>query len=159
MKRAVCVIIPSPILDSEFLAVSRRNSLTVWGFPGGKVDPGESEIQAIVREALEETGLFLDPAKLVPIYCDVCPGKDYADSYWVTTYVWTGGAISLGDCDPEEGLAIQWSSARSLTSAVSSPFANYNVPAFEAYEMFKALSRAAVEPLFVKPSLECFPEL
>jgi 8-oxo-dGTP diphosphatase len=31
----------------------------LWEFPGGKLEPGESEQQAAVRECLEETGLSI----------------------------------------------------------------------------------------------------
>lgn len=35
----------------------------LWELPGGKLDPGESDAQAVVREVLEETGLVIaDPA-------------------------------------------------------------------------------------------------
>jgi len=35
-----------------------------WGVPGGKIDGGESELGAMVREIREETGLKLSPAQL-----------------------------------------------------------------------------------------------
>ena len=31
-----------------------------WGLPGGKVDPGETPIQAVKREFVEETGLEVE---------------------------------------------------------------------------------------------------
>jgi 8-oxo-dGTP diphosphatase len=43
--------------QGKYLAVTRRFSRTDWGFPGGKVDPGETPQQAIMREMKEETGL------------------------------------------------------------------------------------------------------
>jgi len=35
-----------------------------WEFPGGKLDPGESFDQALIREALEETGLTISLRRL-----------------------------------------------------------------------------------------------
>jgi 8-oxo-dGTP pyrophosphatase MutT (NUDIX family) len=38
-----------------------------WGIPGGKVDEGETLMEGIERECLEEIGFFPKEAKLVPI--------------------------------------------------------------------------------------------
>lgn len=38
-----------------------------WGLPGGKIDPGETLIQAINRECQEELGFVPDFMRLVPI--------------------------------------------------------------------------------------------
>lgn len=37
-----------------------------WELPGGGIDPGESHLEAAVREIREETGLVLDPAQVGP---------------------------------------------------------------------------------------------
>ncbi|HET8768177.1 MAG TPA: NUDIX domain-containing protein [Pedococcus sp.] len=44
---------------------------TYWYTIGGGVDPGEPDLEAAVREVWEETGLRVDPARLVgPVHAD-----------------------------------------------------------------------------------------
>ncbi|MEW2498194.1 NUDIX hydrolase [Streptomyces nodosus] len=40
-----------------------------WSLPGGKVEPGEALAEALVREMLEETGVVVEPGRLLYV-CD-----------------------------------------------------------------------------------------
>lgn len=37
----------------------------LWSLPGGRVEPGEDDAAALVREMVEETGLTVEPGALV----------------------------------------------------------------------------------------------
>ena len=39
-----------------------------WTTPGGKVEPGESPIEAVKREVFEETGYRVEPKQLIGVY-------------------------------------------------------------------------------------------
>lgn len=131
MKKAVSVLIERQGL---FLSVSRRNDVTQWGLPGGKVDPGETVAEAAVRETGEEVGLALNARDLKPVYTGICPGKGVDDTYEVQAYVVKVGDELLASLAPERGLYVAWLPAAALTNPVLCPFARYNVNAFEALQ-------------------------
>jgi 8-oxo-dGTP diphosphatase len=37
----------------------------LWSLPGGRIEPGETDAEALVREMREETGLVIDPGRLI----------------------------------------------------------------------------------------------
>ena len=45
-----------------------------WAMPGGKVEEGETLADALVREMQEETGLDVEPGRLLYV-CDHLPGN------------------------------------------------------------------------------------
>ena len=126
MKHAVCLIITST--NGRYFAVSRRNDTTQWGFPGGKVDPGESHDEAIIRETKEEIGFFVHKTDIIPIYSGLCRGKDGHD-FWVTTYLYIPTVLEdflLGNVTLEKGLTGAFATGDNLVSAAFSPFSFYN---------------------------------
>ncbi len=58
-RRPIPATIAAVIKDGAVLLVRRANppDAGLWGFPGGKIDYGETIEQAAVRELFEETGI------------------------------------------------------------------------------------------------------
>ncbi len=74
MINVVCAIL---IKEETFLATRRGHNMDnsmKWEFPGGKVEDGETEQQAIVREIKEELGL-----NIIPLHCLKSVVYDYGD--------------------------------------------------------------------------------
>jgi 8-oxo-dGTP diphosphatase len=68
----------------------------LWSVPGGRVEPGETDSEALVREMREETGLEVQAGPLLGRVRRPAPGGNVLDirDYAVTV---TGGTLCPGD--------------------------------------------------------------
>lgn len=68
----------------------------LWSLPGGRVEPGESDHDAVAREVWEETGLSVVPGRLIGSVTR--PGLDGA-AFVIRDYAAsvTGGDLAAGD--------------------------------------------------------------
>lgn len=65
--------------DGRFLMIEEETSAGLrWNQPAGHLEPGESLLQAVVRETLEESAHPLTPAGLLGVYLAPGTGGDHA---------------------------------------------------------------------------------
>lgn len=106
MSNAPIPVVTCTIYYKEkFLVIRRRDAAKkfggTWGFPGGKVEQGETLIGALRREVKEETNLELtDDVLLVDSYY-------YGDSLGIHFSAFA----TSGDVTPEPGVDYRWLSS------------------------------------------------
>jgi 8-oxo-dGTP diphosphatase len=107
MRRVPCAGAVITDSDGRLLLIRRGHEpeAGLWSLPGGRVEPGETGAQAMIREVREETGLRVRPVRLlgeverpglagaVVVISDYLAevtggrldaGDDAADARWVT---------------------------------------------------------------------------
>lgn len=117
---SVCALVIND--KGEVLAVSRRGKPEDLGLPGGKIDPGETPHEAVVRELREETALVA--GDIYPIFER---GEDTAGGRPSRTYYVHG--FTGEPKTSEEGLHVSWVKPERLFEKNCS-FREYNVKLF-----------------------------
>ncbi len=84
-------------VDGGIVLIERRNPPLGWALPGGFVDYGESFEQAVVREALEETGLNVTLTEQFHTYSD--PNRDARQHTASTVFIATASGKPIGGDD------------------------------------------------------------
>ncbi|MFG2592006.1 (deoxy)nucleoside triphosphate pyrophosphohydrolase [Streptomyces sp. NPDC048438] len=112
---SVSVVVAGAVCDGGRLLAARRSAPPElagrWELPGGKLEPGESGEQALVRELREELGVEAEPLERIPGEWPLKPG--------LVLRVWTvrllsGEPTPLEDHDelrwlaPEETDTVDW---------------------------------------------------
>lgn len=98
---AVALVITSDKEENPSFIITRRsarlqNHAGQWALPGGRLDPGETEVQAALRETKEEIGVSLSKEQVLGLLDDY-PTRS---GFLITPVViWAGADITL---DPNE---------------------------------------------------------
>jgi 8-oxo-dGTP diphosphatase len=97
------IVVGAAIIDGDrVLAAQRRLPPSLagfWEFPGGKVDPGETDEAALVRECREELG--------VDVILGARIGRDWPIGEHGVLRVWLAGVVA-GEPRPIEHAALRW---------------------------------------------------
>src|SRR5690554_392853 len=106
VNKLIHVAVAVIVRDGRILIARRPEHVHQGGlleFPGGKVEPGETVQQALVREIVEETGLQVPTETLEPV---IGIRHDYGDKQ-VFLDVWQTSAAE-GEAEGREGQPVFW---------------------------------------------------
>jgi 8-oxo-dGTP diphosphatase len=82
---------------SEGKVLMVKNVGSAWTLPGGAVEPGETLIEAVVREAKEETGLDIQAGHVVAVNEKFRPEKNAHAIFFTFIGKVIGGKLEIKD--------------------------------------------------------------
>jgi 8-oxo-dGTP diphosphatase len=112
------------IRDGKILAVSRKDNHSDLGLPGGKIDPGETPEQALVRELLEEIGVRIKEFRKIFEDLDRVVGGERRPCRAYLIETWEGEPVS------QERAILDWVYPSRLLEPTNS-FHQYNQKLFD----------------------------
>jgi mutator protein MutT len=103
------LVVAALMRDGARILVSRRRADQpmpgLWEFPGGKVEPGESDQEALKREVRFRLNVGIEPGKLISFV------KHAYERYAVELYLYEGALID-GAPSPVNVQAFRWAASR-----------------------------------------------
>ena len=123
--RVVAALIADDSRPQRFLVQQRlpgKSRALLWEFPGGKVEPGESDGRALIRECREELGVALEVGQAL----------------WETSHAYADLVVNLavyrawireGEPRPLHAHALRWVSAEHMRDM---PFCEADLPLVES---------------------------
>ncbi|MFM2478050.1 8-oxo-dGTP diphosphatase MutT [Celerinatantimonas sp. MCCC 1A17872] len=123
MSKEVNVVVGVIIRNDEILIAKRsakQHQGGLWEFPGGKVESGEGEVEALARELNEELGIEINPEacqKRQQIHHQYPDKAVNLNIYWVNDF--------SGTEQGKEGQPLKWVAKEQLADY---PFPEANQP-------------------------------
>lgn len=116
------------IIERDGLVLAARRSATMnlplkWEFPGGKIDPGESPEECLVRELHEELRICVQVERQLPVSTHHYPSVTVTLHPFICT-------TTVRQTDPQEHDTVAWFTPEELRSL---DWAAADLPVLSAY--------------------------
>lgn len=140
----VPAVIAVVVREGQALLVRRANppDAGLWGFPGGKIDFGETVAAAAVRELLEETGITGEAQEVITTLDILVPSDEGGiRQHYILIAVrcrWISGSPLAGD----DALEARWVPIADLDPATLPMSADVDVIALRAAAMARPANGA-----------------
>lgn len=112
----ICVVAAVILRDDRYLVTRRQKGVHLegyWEFPGGKVDPGETDEAALVREIREELDAGVEVGRLVLATTHHYPERSVSLAFYE--------CVLTGTPTPLLGQEMRWVAPAGLTSLAFPP--------------------------------------
>lgn len=139
MQKSIRVVAAVIQQDGKYLITQRRKTASLpllWEFPGGRVEPGETDVQALEREFSERLGAIVEVGKPVAFR-----RHDY-EGYSVELVLYEGKLQSSG-LEPKRVNEFRWVNADEFSQY---PFPPADLGTLDDFQLFLSTGKTKKLP-------------